>query len=158
MSPLKDIIAYIIKQYPEKDDLSKARLTKLVYLVDWHSSVINGEQITSIKWFFNHFGPYVEDVMTEVMFNPQLFCKKDDRNMLGKEKTIISLKDNCYEPNISENEAKSINAVIKATSNMSFTKFIETVYSTYPIAFGEQYEILDLKKLASEYNDLVREK
>jgi hypothetical protein len=39
MAELKDIIAYYCKQYPHKAELSKARLTKMVYLADWKSAI-----------------------------------------------------------------------------------------------------------------------
>ena len=43
---LEDVILYICKKYPLPDELSKARLTKLVYLVDWETSKRTGKQLT----------------------------------------------------------------------------------------------------------------
>ena len=55
---LIDVIYYIIKNYKKIKDLSKSRLTKIVYLADWHQSIHQGKQITKIKWYFDHFGPF----------------------------------------------------------------------------------------------------
>ncbi len=51
MAALKDIIAYYCDRYPHKEELSKARLTKMVYLADWKSAIVHGKQISDIKWF-----------------------------------------------------------------------------------------------------------
>jgi len=55
-----EIIKYICLNYPYKYKLSKARLTKMVYLIDWYYSKLNKHQMTNISWEFNHYGPYVK--------------------------------------------------------------------------------------------------
>lgn len=157
MSKLKEIIAYILKKYPEskKSDLSKARLTKLVYLADWYNSVKNDAQLSSIAWMYNHYGPYVDDVIKEIQTNQNLFSIKNEYTILGNEKTIIQLNNKNYQPSLTDIEKQAIDSIIDSTASMNFSNFIETVYSTYPIAFGERYETLDLKKLAKEYNNLM---
>ena len=54
MAKLVDVIAYIIKRYPSSlaDELSNARLTKLVYLSDWKNCLTNDRPISSINWYF----------------------------------------------------------------------------------------------------------
>lgn len=32
---LRNVLLYIVKNYPYGDDLTKTRITKLVYLIDW---------------------------------------------------------------------------------------------------------------------------
>ena len=49
MAELKDIVAYILKKYPTKSDMSNARLTKLVYLSDWKHSIKTYSQISNIR-------------------------------------------------------------------------------------------------------------
>jgi hypothetical protein len=44
MATLGDVMAYLCEHYPHKDDLSKARLTKLVYLADWKSAIERGNR------------------------------------------------------------------------------------------------------------------
>ena len=68
---IKDLVRYIVKNYPNKNDLSKARLNKLIYLIDWKSALDNQEQISNIEWIFNHYGPYVNDI--------ELNLRSDDR-------------------------------------------------------------------------------
>ena len=49
MATLTDIIYYLISNYPHKDELSNARVTKMVYLADWHAAVKLGHQLTYIR-------------------------------------------------------------------------------------------------------------
>lgn len=73
MNKLQKIIAYFCIRYPYKGELSKARLTKLVYLADWFSALIDDHQLTDIDWLFNHYGPYVDDVFEVASRSPD-FC------------------------------------------------------------------------------------
>ncbi len=50
MTELKDVMAYIIANYPFKGELSNARLTKMVYLTDWKNALLSGRQVTDISW------------------------------------------------------------------------------------------------------------
>lgn len=63
-------MAYICRNYPNADDLSKGRLTKMIYLADWKSALDRGQQITPIKWKFHHFGPYVDSVHHAALDDP----------------------------------------------------------------------------------------
>ena len=68
---LRDVVAYLCSHYPHREELSKARLTKMVYLADWKSALQRGSQLTEIKWQFNHYGPYVDDVVNSVRNDPE---------------------------------------------------------------------------------------
>ena len=58
---ISNIIKYLLKEYPHKAELSASRLTKMIYLMDWKSSIDYGRQITNAQWHFDHYGPYVDD-------------------------------------------------------------------------------------------------
>jgi hypothetical protein len=49
MTDLLNLIIYIFSNYPKVDELSKPRLVKLVYLIDWKHAIVNGRQSTSIQ-------------------------------------------------------------------------------------------------------------
>lgn len=154
---LKDVIAYILKKYPYDSDLSDARITKMIYLADWKKAVQFNEMITDIKWYYNNYGPYVEDVMQTVNNNSDLFEVKYTQNAFGGRKKEISLKDKNYQEYLSENDRKIIDKIVEITKNKNFTDFKKLVYNTYPIVFSNQYEHLDLIKLAAEYRKLMEE-
>lgn len=149
MAALKDILVYILKKYPYKNELSNARLTKLVYLADWYNTLHNEKPISNIKWYFDNYGPFVWDIYKEVE-KDSTFNIKHTTNFFGKEKKLISLnKDIEYQ--LKSNEIKSIDRIIEITKELNWEKFINLVYSTYPILTTEKYNYLNLKSRADEY-------
>lgn len=152
MDKLKEIIAYILKQYPLNNELSNARVTKLIYLADWHQAIQHGRQISSIHWYFDNYGPYVLDVQNKVSECSDLFSQKNTVNMFGSPKTVFILQKPEYEPTLEDQEKASINHVITQTSKLNWGDFINLVYSTYPIISSERYSHLDLVEKAEEYS------
>jgi hypothetical protein len=151
MAKLKDIMAYIIKEYPLKSDLSNAKLTKMIYLADWKHAITYGHQISDIMWYFDNYGPFVWDIKDEALNEPEIFVVKEVLNAYGSPKVIIGLNQMQYTPKISVEEAKSINHVIESAKKLNWDQFIRLVYSTYPIISSEKYNHLDLVKKAKEY-------
>lgn len=154
MFNLKEIMCYFCQNYPYKNELSNARLTKLVYLADWFSSLIYGKQLTDIRWVFNHYGPYVDDIIDTAKQNT-LFTISNSQNFYGDNKLIISCNEN-YQPNVSVEEKKIMDFVIEKTKSMYFNEFIDYVYSTYPISSQQRYLNLDLISLANEYKSILQ--
>jgi uncharacterized protein YwgA len=146
-----DLVRYIIVNYPAPDELSKARLNKIMYLVDWKSAIENAEQITNINWIFNHYGPYVNDIENIIIEDPRFNIQRTN-NIYGKEKNIIRLEEDSNFREPTENEKNIIDFVIEKTKKFNWKKFIELVYSTYPIISQERGTTLNLVELAREYN------
>lgn len=70
---LRDVVAYVCRNYPYKDELSNARVTKkVVYLAGWRSAITRGRQLTDLEWEFSHYGPYVSDVIRVAEADPDL--------------------------------------------------------------------------------------
>ena len=148
---LNDLIGYIVNNYKFKDDLSKARLNKIVYLVDWKSSIDRAKQVTNIEWYFNHYGPYVNDIETLLIFDERFSIEKT-RNYFGNEKNIIRIESNGFN-DPSDDEKKIIDLVISVTQNLSWNEFINAVYSTYPIKNSIKGSYLNLIAFANEYKN-----
>lgn len=150
MADTRDVVAYICKEYPHKDELSKARITKLVYLVDWEAAKLSGEPLTTITWLFHNYGPYVDDVINSIKDDDN-FVIDSTHNMYGEPKTLINVKDDEVSVNLSKTEMETIDKVISDTKQMFWNDFIDHVYSTYPIKSSDRYTKLDLERLAKEY-------
>ncbi len=151
MADLRDIIAYYCKKYPHKTELSKARLTKMVYLADWKSCIDRSKQISKIQWVYNHYGPYVEDV-ANVAQTDDIFDLKSTINFLGKSKQVVKLKSENYDTkSLSVADKNILDHIISITSKRYWNSFIELVYSTYPIIKSEKFSNLNLVELAEEY-------
>lgn len=153
MAKLHDVMAYLIANYPDhlSHELSNARLTKMVYLADWHQVLTQGRQITQIKWYFDNFGPFVRDVEQTADQRPDLFAVHFGSNSQGQPKKTIKLTSETYEPVVSTSEKASLDHIISIASKLYWAPFINLVYSTHPVASSQRYSYLDLAKKAQEY-------
>ncbi|RWC10331.1 MAG: DUF4065 domain-containing protein [Mesorhizobium sp.] len=155
MADLRNVMAYLIRNYPHKHELSKARLTKMVYLADWKSAIEHQHQMTDIDWQFNHFGPYVDDVHNTALEDPA-FAVQAEYNMFGKPKETIVLADKQADFRVSEQEAEILDHVIQQTKRLSWDPFIKLIYSTYPVLTGVRGGKLNLVKSAEIYRDIEK--
>jgi len=148
MEQLNDITAYLAERYPHKSELSKARLTKLVYLADWQSVKQSGNQLTDIRWYFHNFGPYVDDVVNAARNDPRLSVVKT-RNAYGDLKEQIQYVGSGSEGrSLSEHARSCLNTVITETQNLYWNGFIKYVYDTPPVALSSRYTFLNLNNFA----------
>lgn len=147
---LHDVIAYFCANYPFPDELSKARLTKMVYLADWRMAIGRGRQITDIEWMFNHYGPYVRGVEQVASSSPD-FEIESETNVFGAPKETIRVREGVSWPSLTVEERETLDFVIEATEQLTFADFLNLVYSTYPVKTSTQYERLDLPSLAHTY-------
>lgn len=150
MASLHDVIAFLARNYPHKDELSNARVTKMIYLADWRAAIRSGRQITSIEWPFNHYGPFTSEVM-ETAKSSNDFAVLDTENIYGSPKQIIRLRDAGLDVGLEPQEEEALRHVIETTKDLSWAEFIELVYSTYPVVSQSRYSTLDLVALARQY-------
>jgi len=145
-------LRYIVENYPYPDDLSKTRITKLVYLSDWKMAQKQNRQMTEIDWYFDHYGPYVSDVLDEADEDKDLQVETT-YSAFGTRKYVVRKKigDNTLDyPNLSNYEKNTIDEVINDTKLLSWNNFIDYVYETYPVKVNNKYSKLDLAELASK--------
>ena len=150
MSKTADLALAICVLYPHKSELSKARLTKLVYLCDWESARELGRQITPITWKFHRFGPYVEDVI-ESTAGDDRFSKTETSNFYGDKKLLInSAVSGAVKVSLSKAELDIVKRVIEETKSLYWDAFIKHVYATLPVAASARYSTLNLVKFAEK--------
>lgn len=144
---LRSVMRYIVKNYPYPDDLTKTRITKLVYLIDWENVKEYGSQITNIEWYFDHYGPYVSDVLDEADEDKAVSINSTISNF-GTVKYIVKPKRDKEEllyDDLTDNDKDIIDRVIDKTKSFYWNEFINYVYSTEPIKKSTRYSALDLK-------------
>ncbi len=151
MAEIIDVIAYIIRNSPNKPDLSNARLTKMVYLADWRHAITQKSLITSINWYFDNYGPFVWDIKRTAEENPDIISISPQVNAYGNPKLLFGLNQENYDPILTLEEKGSLDHVIEKTKDLNWGEFIRLVYSTFPILTSERYTYLDLIKKAKEY-------
>lgn len=154
MEKLESIIRYFCENYPNKEELSDARLTKMVYLADWRSAITDGEQLTKINWKFDHYGPYVPDIIDQAGKSDALEVERTS-NIYGNKKKKILLKEG-KSRGLGDSDREKLDHVIEKTKDLTWNKFIELVYSTYPVMSEDKYNDLDLVSLASDYKDSMK--
>lgn len=147
---LHDLMASLYLKISHKSDLSKARFTKLVYLSDWKMSQRYGRTISNIKWLFNHYGPYVDDVV-KLARDSTDFNLITTRNAYGSVKEKIEFTGIGFTNGVLDSqELEVIDEVVRETDPLYFNDFINLVYDTYPVRESSKYSILDLPKLAQK--------
>lgn len=157
MAAVRDVVAYLCTRYPADKELSKARLTKMVYLADWKAALDGGQQMTDIAWEFNHYGPYVDDVVLAVQ-DAAGFQLVEHRTAevagfeTAQRKQVVrrSGGDVTF-PSLSEEDRRILDHVIGVTAPKYWDEFIKLVYSTYPVLASSRFARLDLVPLAERY-------
>lgn len=147
-SKLRNVMLYIVKNYPYEEDLTKTRITKLVYLIDWEYTKRYGKQMTEISWYFDHYGPYVSDVLDEADDDHTVSIQSTTSNF-GTIKYIVRPKydrESIHFENLDSREISVINDVFDKTKMLSWNQFINYVYETPPIKESSKYCNLDLTK------------
>ncbi|WP_257285975.1 Panacea domain-containing protein [Endozoicomonas sp. SESOKO1] len=124
----------------------------MVYLSDWFSALLDGRQLTNINWMFNHYGPYVDDVIAAA-HNGSGFMVINDTTMYGSLKNVISFQGDVSNIQLTDREKVILDAVIDKTKNLCFNDFIDYVYSTYPVKKQERYSNLNLVSLAQQFRE-----
>lgn len=150
MNTIQLIVAYLCQSYPYRSELSKSRLTKLVYLADWYSALVDDKQLTDIHWHFNHYGPYVGDVIENIVNSPY-FSIEHEYTQYGSDKYLIHYNGYLPDDVVDGRTKQILDAVIKNTQRLYYNDFIDYVYSTYPVVSKERYSDLDLVMLARHY-------
>lgn len=150
MAELRDVLVYLCRQYPHPNELSNARLTKMVYLADWRSALERGVQLTGIEWEFSHYGPYVHDVSRLAHADPA-FEVFGTASVYGSQKQLIRVRPDAPAPNLTNEDREILDHVIATTQRLYWDGFMKLVYSTYPVVTQSRYSLLDLPKLAVEY-------
>lgn len=140
---LNNLIKYFCSMYPHAQELSKARLTKMIYLADWENYQANKKQISNIEWYFDNFGPYVTNVIDTAYNDPEVRVIST-RTIYGTDKTLIEYKGET--PNLDEPTKLILDKVINDTKPLSWKSFIDYVYSTPPIKQSTRYNYLDFAK------------
>ena len=148
---LIDAIAYICAKYPYKDELSNARVTKMIYLADWRHALNEGKPLTDITWQFNHYGPWVPDVLNAAKQRPDAIEIVHTHNAFGSEKMIFSAMPDASWPSLTKRDKQYLREVIDSTKQLTFQGFIDLVYGTFPVRRSDRYDRLDLTAMARRY-------
>ena len=164
-----DILVYIWNLYDQNsnngdeslskhDHFSLSRATKLVYLVDWYNALEYGRQVTSISWYFDSFGPYV-DITDNLSNRFQIFYEEKGEGLHKRVRQSVRLSPRSGNaPCVLDSKAKEIcSKVVQKTKSMGDLQFIRYVYHTLPVMVTEKYSTIELEKIAKNTSEEQRE-
>ena len=152
---ISNIIKYLLKEYPHKAELSASRLTKMIYLMDWKSSIDYGRQITNAQWHFDHYGHYVDDFVRMAKEDKDISVENTS-NYYGGKKQLFKLSEKFEgDFDLTKEQKEIADFVINATKQKNYEDFIQLVYSTYPVISNDRYSDLDLVGSAEKYKEIL---
>lgn len=105
--------------------------------------------MTDIQWYFNNYGPYVDDVVDESISDPDINVIQTE-TMYGTPKTLVQYVGDGENINLNDAEREIVDGVITATRSKYWNSFIKYVYDIFPVKSCPRYSILDLSELAEE--------
>lgn len=143
MGRLKDIVLYIVRNYPSRRELSKVRLLGMLYLVDWKHALQFGSQLTEIEWAIYNDGPHPD---TSAL---RLIQKEFDN--LSKE---ISIASPPQANALSTQTLEVLDFVISTTSVLEIDAFTRLILSTYPVISDRQNQNSNLGASAKRYKQI----
>ena len=150
MSDLLKLIIYVFQKYPLVNELSKPRLVKMIYLIDWKHAIDTGHQITHVKWYFNDYGPYVDDIFNMIKQESEYFTVDSYENPYGTITDKITLGKS-PKIELTESARSAADYIINHTYKLKWSEFISLVYSTYPIKTNSRYTYFNLEEKAISF-------
>ena len=153
MSKLLDAMCYVCANYSCKDDLSKSRLIKIIYLADWKFAINYKCQITDAHWMFDQNGPSVYCI-EELFEKNTSFEIIHIKNNFNDTKDIVKLKNVEIYNKLTNDEIAVLDSIINMTARMNWEQFVRVVYSTYPILTQPKMSKLNLIYLSKKYKTI----
>jgi hypothetical protein len=121
----------------------------MMYLADWRSALTHDRQLTDIQWVFDYLGPDTDDVIDAIRNDPE-FDIALTSDQYGDETELIRLSRKPDLNVLGASERLVLQFVIDQTSLLQWDRFLQLVFSTYPVRSQPRHTQLDLVRLAQE--------
>lgn len=149
MAKLNTVIAYLLKM-DGMVPIRVADLTKLVYMADWKSAIDYDQQITSIEWASGCNGPNMAVILKTIEDDPN-FAVISSKDPGGIPVHSVRLDNEPDFGELTKEDRKTLDHVIKIKNDVEWDIFVRLVYSTYPMATQPRNTRLNLVELANIY-------
>lgn len=161
---VKDLVAFIIKNYPFPEQLTRGRLAKLVYLIDAEYTRCFGDQLTNITWYFADNGPFpknnnTDQAVKELERKELVKIHKDLTGSRNKKQWYEFIAIGEIDIKLGKTVEDLIRSIIEETKDMGFVKFIrDKIYNSLPVTKSEPYEIIDIVEVMEEEREKIMER
>lgn len=150
-----NMIKYLLKNYPDKSQLSASRLINMMYLAEWKNLIEHEKQLTNTIWQLNKFGPYINNFLKLVSEDKDILVKETE-NMFHHKKRQIKLSESFNKKiDVSVENKEILDFVIKATKDKKYNDVNKLVSSTYPVLNSNYYSDFNLAKMANDYKEIT---
>ena len=135
--------------------MARSTLAKLVYLTDYLYAKKYGKAYTATKWYYDDYGPFVDDV-EKAITGVSGVSVESGKNPMGKAATYFSYDGDT--PSIQDEALKCIlDHIVELYESYGYNKFVKYVCNTYPAKKTSKYERIDLNRLVAEEKEVVVE-
>lgn len=154
MARARDVIAYILAQYPSPLDLTMSKLVNILYLIDWRSAIVRGSQVTDLQWEAQASGPTcplpgVLPVRQMDDDRPRLTTRRRPARALVLEWLQERFKKD-LSVSLTPEDREIIDFVLRTAASKQLGPFTQLVNSTFPMRRVNEGQI-DLVELAAQY-------
>lgn len=149
-SVLREALAYLASHFPKETELSRSRLTRMLYLADWRSAILRGQPLTKAVWNYSQYGPFAIEAETILRHDPN-FTTSIDFSLDNGEVDTVALRQPVSYTSLTVDDRSLLDFVVEVTASLPWNDFNRLVYSTYPLITQEKYQNLDLMVAADRY-------
>lgn len=148
---LINVIKYICKNLGDDGAIASTRLARVLYLIDWKSSLELRQQLTPISWCAKKGILWASGLTQEVENAEDLtFAELTSNN--DEEYKAVKLLSSIEDVNWNEEGIDFIKDLILSLKNLSHADLYELVYSTYPLMVTPDEQEIDFVRCAEEYS------
>jgi hypothetical protein len=130
MAELRDVVAYLCTRYPHKQELSKGRLAKMVYLGELWSAMSKGRRLTDRTWELRRRGPFLKDI-EEFPSKEPCFKVIKAASIFGDPMDLVTLQGDVDCPTLTQDDIRILDRVIKESAPKEWEELCWFVSSTY---------------------------
>ena len=146
-----DILTYLWNNYDKdnrSDHFSISRVIMMLFLVDWYYAQRNKDnwkQATTIPWYYDLYGPYV-DLVPIVRQKFKIILVDDSITLFELREEEVDTSDS-----LDKNIKEIINMVIKNTQNLSYFDFINYVNRIPAIKHSRKGKHIQISQIARKF-------
>lgn len=135
----------VLKYLTLNNPISKNKLEKILYLIDWFSCLKYQRKITKFEWKSEN-GPKAKN-LNKLINDSNIFIIEEKNEI----KYIKFQENNLNKIKINNEDKLIIDYVLEKTKNMNIKNLNEYAMSSYPFQSSTRYYDLNLEELAKEY-------
>jgi hypothetical protein len=150
MSNLAGIVCELLERQQGDEPFDNVRIYRLLYLVDWKSSLSHGDGLTGIEWINGESSSLLGKMPTRSAKVIRALNGIDKRHTYRQALEVFRASVDKV-GSLSDDAMETVEFVAKHTAGRSWLELDRLVFSTWPLLAGPRDAGLDLGELATAY-------